>query len=301
LVDRISGSSHHTLGAWLEVYAATLDKRRLSENTRRSYKSLLKRTGQDLGAGRPIRSITALDVTTACQAIEAQGKARLAQAFRSFLKDCFREAIVAGWLDENPVRATRLQPVEVKRSRLTLDAFMAIYNSRLTPWLRIAMALAIVSAQRREDICAAQFTDFRDGGWWLTQGKTGTRVMLPLELHLAAVDLSLSDVLTMARKTGAVSRYLVHQTSARGNSPVGAQIWVDTLSRRFSDAVTALGMDWAGKTPPTFHEIRSLSERLYSRQGNVRTQDLLGHRDPRTTATYANVRGAEWVRIQIGG
>ena len=67
------------------------------------------------------------------------------------------------------------------------------------------------------------------------------------------------------------------------------------------DAIASLGRNWEGKTPPTFHEIRSLSERLYSRQGDVRTQELLGHRDPRMTAVYHDVRGAEWVRVGIGG
>ncbi len=73
-----------------------------------------------------------------------------------------------------------------------------------------------------------------------------------------------------------LSKFLVHQTRPWGNSPVGSQIWVDTITRRFTDALTPLGLDFEGKTAPTFHEIRSLSERLYSEQGNVNTQELLG-------------------------
>jgi hypothetical protein len=34
-------------------------------------------------------------------------------------------------------------------------------------------------------------------------------------------------------------------------------------------------------SPPTFHEIRSLSERRYAEQGNVNTQELLCYRDAR--------------------
>lgn len=299
LIDRITGSADYTLGAWLDVYAGEIAKRRLSENTRKSYRSLIARARRDLGADTPLRAITALTITDACRAVEAEGKARLAQAFRSLLKDCFREAVVAGWVDENPVRATRLRPVAVKRARLTLDVFRAVYAGAISPWLKIAMALAIVSAQRREDVANAQFSDFHDGGWWLVQRKTGSRIMLPLELRLDAIDLSLAEVLAMARKTGVVSRYLVHQTQPYGNSPVGAQVWIDTISRRFTDAVAGLGRDWQDKNPPTFHEIRSLAERLYSRQGDVRTQELLGHRDPRTTAVYADTRGAEWVQVRV--
>lgn len=53
-----------------------------------------------------------------------------------------------------------------------------------------------------------------------------------------------------------------------------------------------------GEHPPTFHEIRSLAERLYDEQG-VNTQALLGHRDPRTTALYKDVRGAEWIKVKV--
>ena len=35
------------------------------------------------------------------------------------------------------------------------------------------------------------------------------------------------------------------------------------------DAIASLGRNWEGKTPPTFHEIRSLSERLYSSLSSV--------------------------------
>jgi hypothetical protein len=39
---------------------------------------------------------------------------------------------------------------------------------------------------------------------------------------------------------------------------------------------------------------------MYSEQGNVKTQDLLGHKDPRTTAMYHDGRGTEWVRVEVG-
>lgn len=298
IVDRMAGVEQHTVGGWLGRYQGILDSRQLADNTRRTYKSLSKRARAMLGDEKPLRSITALHVAEAIGAIEADDKARLAQAFRSFLKDAFREAVVQGWIDESPVRATRSGPVKVKRSRLTLDVFREVYDSCRAPWLRNAMALAIVSAQRREDIAEALFADFRDGGWWLSQRKTGNRLVLPLDLRLDAVDLCLGDVLKACRSTGVLSRHLIHQTGRRGNSPPGRKIWKDTLSRRFGAAIAALGRDWGGKEPPTFHEIRSLSERLYSLQGNVSTQELLGHKDPRMTAVYHDTRGAEWVRVR---
>ena len=60
----------------------------------------------------------------------------------------------------------------------------------------------------------------------------------------------------------------------------------------------SLGIDWKDKTPPTFHEIRSLAIRLYSEQG-VNAQLLAGHSDPGTTAIYLNARGHDYVKVTV--
>jgi len=182
----------------------------------------------------------------------------------------------------------------------TLEVFRNLYAATQNTWLRNAMALAILTAQRREDIALAQFKDFGAEGWRCIQAKTGHKLILPLDLRLDVIGLSLADVLRQCRTTGIVSRHLVHQVRPYGNSPIGAPIWKDTLSKAFHAEVLALGMDWEGRQPPTFHELRSLSERLYAAQGNVNTQSLLGHRDPRTTAIYKDTRGAEWNLVKIG-
>jgi integrase len=300
LVDRLSGDGDRTFGAWLTRYDTFLGTLKLAENTRRAYKSLSKRAGELLGREKPIRRITALDLTAAFDAVKAEGKERAAQALRSWLKDCFRQAVADGWIDESPVRATRAVQVEVKRARLTLEVFRQVYASEIPAWLRNAMALGLVTAQRREDISLARFADVRDGGWWVEQTKTKNRVFLPPELRLEAFGMSLDEVVRQCRTTGVLSKHLVHQVQPFGNSPVGSRIWKDTISRRFSDAVEALQLDWGDRAPPTFHEIRSLSERLYAAQGNVSTQELLGHKDPRSTRLYHDSRGAEWVKVRVG-
>lgn len=67
--------------------------------------------------------------------------------------------------------------------------------------------------------------------------------------------------------------------------------------RRVAGARNQTGLTWPGKTPPTYHEIRSLAERLYRAQG-VDTQALLGHRHPRMTKVNADPRQAEWLKIR---
>lgn len=305
LLDRITGDSERSIGKWNDKYQSLLDRQDFADNTRRTYKSLGKRMVAMLGTDTPLKNVTALQVSEGLEAVAVkEGKARTAQALRNFMRDSFREAIVQGWRDDNPVRETKLSvSVEVKRARLSFEVFMQVYNRVTLDWLKNAMALALVSAQRREDISLAQFKDFHDGGWWCVQESEKAthphRIFIPLALRLDCFGMSLEDVVNQCRRTGVVSKYLVHQTKPRGNSPVGRRIWIDTLSRRFSEFLAELKLDWGAHTPPTFHEIRSLSERLYAAQGGINTQELLGHNDPETTALYHDSRGSEWVRIKV--
>jgi len=307
LIHRLTGEGARTVSAWNGKYQELLCKQDFAAVTLKSYKSLGKRMVAMLGADTPLQTINALQVSAILEktAVE-EGKARTAQALRNFMRDSFREARVQGWyLGENPVMDTKLAlSVEVKRSRFTWETFQQVYRCIDLDWLRNAVDLALVSAQRREDICEAQFKDFHDGAWWLVQqsekSESPHRIVIPLELRLDCYGKSLGDVLAQCRRTGVLSKHLIHQTVNRGNSPVGRHIWIDTLSKRFAAAVTASGQDWGSKDPPTFHELRSLAERLYAAQG-INTQELLGHSDPETTALYHDNRGSEWVRIKLAG
>lgn len=299
LIQRLTGSGERTVEAWGKKYGEYLSKIQLADNTRRSYASLLRKT-LAMYADRTLESVKALDVSDGIEAV-AKETPRLAQALRNFQRDFFREACVAGWIDSNPVRDTKLQiPVVVKRARLELNVFLAAYDAA-EGWLRNAMALALVSAQRREDVSNAKFRDFRDGGWWLVQASRKTdrphRIFIPSDLGLRVFPLTLGEVFAQCRRTGVLSQYLVHQTASRGNSPAGSQIWVDTISRRFTDVLGGLGLTWGEQTPPTFHEIRSLSARLYKAQG-INTTDLLGHNDEETTDIYHDTRGG-WVKVTV--
>lgn len=62
----------------------------------------------------------------------------------------------------------------------------------------------------------------------------------------------------------------------------------------FSKARDEADYDWSKNgTPLSFHEQRSLSERLYREQG-IDTQILLGHTSKTMTDRYNDSRGKEW-------
>ncbi|EME67634.1 integrase [Paramagnetospirillum caucaseum] len=73
-----------------------------------------------------------------------------------------------------------------------------------------------------------------------------------------------------------------------------------SITAAFAEARDKTGLTWpAGKTPPTFHEIRSLAARLYAGQG-IDAQALLGHKSPDMAALYRDLRGSEWIEIRLG-
>ena len=98
-----------------------------------------------------------------------------------------------------------------------------------------------------------------------------------------------------------VSNYLVHHSQSKFGNVAGAKLSISMISNEFAAARTLAGVEPAkGKTPPTFHEIRSLSERLYREQyGAEFTQKLLGHKSQKMTDVYHDLRGSDWVDVKI--
>ncbi|WP_320412382.1 tyrosine-type recombinase/integrase [Candidatus Regiella insecticola] len=69
------------------------------------------------------------------------------------------------------------------------------------------------------------------------------------------------------------------------------------LSNGFADSREQSSLKWQG-TPPSFHEIRSLSARLHSEaRSKDFAQKLLGHKSSAMTDKYRDSRRSEWNEI----
>lgn len=295
LLDRIQGKAK-TWADWCDDFENILGERESKPNTKRTRKSQLKRLRSIFPADRAAHRIDTKECSQAIEALRKAGKHRSAQAFRSFLIDCFDRMVARGLRTDNPARVLDAVTVKVQRSRLTLETFLKLYETTSVVWLRNAMALALVAGKDRDSVRNAQFADFRDGGWWNERSKTEARVFLPLELRLKCF-ASLDDVRKQCLRTGIASRYLIHQTQRAKGATLGKPIHPDMITRVFSAELAKLKLDFGGSRP-TFHEIRSLAARLYKQQGDINPQDLLSHKDPRSTATYTDGRG-EWVKLAV--
>ncbi|WP_374537598.1 tyrosine-type recombinase/integrase [Chitinimonas taiwanensis] len=302
LVDRLTGNADRTFGDWHQRYLKVLADRGIKP------KSIVAASDQLRAAyakweTTPVANISVMDVADFLKAWTDAGKVRMAAHVLSRLRDMFREAIVAGWIESNPAEATKVHGVKTKRERLTLNQYQAILaqsaNDARRKWLPSMLKLALLTGQRREDLATFEFDrDVREGRLWLEQGKTGQKLALSLDLRLAALPQSLGEVIEECRSDGMRgAKTILHHRAFAGTAKPGEPLRNGLLSRAFADTRDELELDW-GEHPPTLHEIRSLAGRLYAEAyGAEFAQALLGHRNAQTTAVYLDVRRAEYITV----
>ncbi|MBT2790445.1 tyrosine-type recombinase/integrase [Paraburkholderia strydomiana] len=228
----------------------------------------------------------------------------MAGLVRKTLADMMREAETRGLTQtgKNPVTVIRVPDFEVERSRWTLDQFREIYAAALkdVSWAARSIELALLTAQRREDIVSMQFADVKDGFSFVTQRKTGVKLRIPLAVRIDAIGLTLEDVIKRCRGS-VISKSMLHHVRRHGPKKPGDALEANALTRAFARARKESAITWEeSKTAPTFHELRSLAARLYSEQHSPEfAQAILGHKSASMTATYRDVRGAEWVEVKL--
>lgn len=299
LAERIEQTTR-TLGQFLEGYQKRIDAipRPNSRDAARSELKAIRTHLSDLPIGVRFEDMPA--ISKACfdmlQLWVEQDKLRMAKCLRTRLIDIFGAMVGQGWLAVNPAKDLELPAVKVKRDRLTWEAFQAIYAVADTRTQR-SMELGLLTAQRLEEVANMRFRDVRDGFLHVEQQKTGTRLRIPTSMRLNALGLSLDDVIKRCRDN-VVSQNMIHHYEHNGRAKPGHAVNPQTVSTLFREARIRAGITAPeGRRPPSFHELRSLSIRLYTAEG-YDPQALAGHKDAATTAIYADARGAEWIEVK---
>ena len=304
--DRIATSKGKaiTTSTWLDRYQAIQDDRLKSGDIKlNTYKQKAKPVSL-LRERAGLKLISAVDVRDIAQLLDeyiAVGQPRMAQVVRSVLIDVFKEAQHYGEVPPgyNPALATKQPRRKITRQRLSLEEWQKIFEiaDASHRYMGNAMLLALVTGQRLGDISRMKFSDIWDDHLHVVQEKTGSKIAIPLSLRLNAINWSLRDVVVRCRDY-AVSPYLVHFFRTTSQAERGTQVKANTLTMNFSKARDLAGIDWGDGSPATFHEQRSLSERLYKEQG-IDTRKLLGHKTQQQTDRYHDDRGKDWSKIAI--
>ncbi len=295
-----------TVSTWLDKYQSIQDERLqtgdIKLNTFKQKKKPLQLLLQATGM-KQLADVNARDISSILDEYKTSGQQRMAQVVRSVLIDVFKEAQHAGEVPPgyNPALATKQPKRKITRSRLSLDEWKLIFESAADreKYLQNAMLLAVVTGQRLGDISSMKFSDVWDDHLHISQEKTNSRLAIPLSIRCNALNITLGEVIAGCRDY-AVSPYMVHYFRTTSMAKRGAKVTSNTITTQFSKARDATEISWGDRTPATFHEQRSLSERLYRAQG-INTQHLLGHKSQQQTDRYNDDRGKDWLTISPNG
>lgn len=284
-----------TCSEWADDYLQIIDQLPVTEHTKHNRRCALKHILRHIG-GDAIGSIRPLRIGKMIREISAfspQTAKRVLFESRAF----FSEAILAGIINSNPAAPIKPPRVKVQRHRMSLEHWLRIraWSVKNQPgWCCRMLDLALVTGQRRSDLRTMGQADVWDAHLHVVQFKTGTRLALPLALHLNVIGKSLGDVIDDCQSYAVAGDTFLRRSA--GRPLVNAY-----LSARFEEAREGAGLTWPTGTPPSLHECRSLSERLYRAQG-VDTRILLGHKHQSMTDTYNDDRGlssGQWVTLPL--
>jgi integrase len=294
------------LSAWINQYEKICNERiEAGEIVKLTGKALIQ-SAKVLEQRLPNVSLRNIDTKSLAMIIEeykSRGKNRMAQYLRANWIDMFKEAQHAGEVDQgyNPALATRKVRAKVKRSRLSFEDWLNIYEAAkntLPPAASNSMLLALLTGQRRSDIAKMKFSDVWDNHLHIQQSKTGAKIAIPLTLRCNEIGITLGEAIAICRDR-ILSPYMIHHVRNNRDTKPGDPLSEVSLSHYFLKARIEAGVTSAkDQTPPSFHEQRSLSERLYRAQG-INTQILLGHKSLTMTDKYNDDRSADWKTLAI--
>ncbi|EOS94699.1 phage integrase Arm DNA-binding domain-containing protein [Erwinia tracheiphila] len=287
LIERMSGQGNISFYVWADKYYEILIGRDLKSKTLTDYADRIKA----IRNGIPDMHLNQVSTRTIADFIgryESQGKSTTAKLIRSTLLDMFRSAIAEGYINNNPVSVTRNPRTKVKRSRLSLDDYRVIISKSagMPEWISLSIRVALLTGQRVSDISEMKWDSVADGFMRVEQLKTGAKLAIPLNLKLSEAGLIFSDLLSECRLSSP-GEYVV-------GTKKGERIAPRTISGGFSRLRSDCGLSWNG-APPSFHELRSLSARLHTKENGAEfAQRLLGHKSAQMTDRYRDSRGSEW-------
>lgn len=297
LVDRVIGSKETVADAIAVFRRDDIPGRKWAPKTAEVYESVIRRIEAGIGA-RPVEEVTVKDCAEFIRAVTPSDRAR--QQFRLVLGWILGCAVQEGWIDTNPVLATRRFQHERKRTRLTKEIYDAIWD-HAEPWLRLAMDLSLITLLRREDIVSLRFSDVRDGFLWVVPQKTEGSSLVKLKISIGG---HLATLLSQARDS-VVSPFVVHRLPDRARPSDKraharlhhTQVMPEQLTRAFQDAREAAGV--VGEHPPSFHEIRSLGGALIRDAGwtTEEVQTLMGHASKSMTEHYLDGHDVPWTEV----
>lgn len=305
LVGSVMGTADKDMAHLIKRFREEfLPDKKLAPSTEKLWGYRLDRLSKDLG-GRPIKSI---DVRGIAEYLDENFTRDSYIKHRSTLVELFRFAAMKGLYPsdlDNPAEVTYARSdYEKNRQRITPPQFAAIHA--ISPgWMQIAMEVALVTLQGRNEVINMKFADYDESTGTLTVVRQ--KVQKHEHAFLKIESPRLAEIISRARRSGIVSPYVVHRDPERRNAAEGRHHWSQLTANHFTSEFrrlrdeTGLFDDVPRNQRPTFHEIRSLGSWLYKKQGfdnESYIQPLMAHADEKMTKHYQEGHEQEWVHVR---
>lgn len=287
---------HNTVNEWVALYLTELDESDYADSTKKMRRHHSQKIIQAFG-DRRIDEIKAYEIEDFLNMFIAMGTPTIAREAHSIFNELYRKALMYESVKNNIMGLIKSYNSPPIRNRLTLKEWLKIYDDakkNAPPYLKYAMLLALVAGMRIGDIVKARKGDVWDNHLHIVLDKDKNiakrenrdcrRIALPIDLHCNAIGVSIRDIIEMSP----YPRYIIYHKRLSTVTP----------SNRFREARDRVYPRERWRSPPSFHEQRSLAERLYAEQG-VKTKDLLGHLSNYTTDKYGDARGREYKKLII--
>lgn len=285
LVSNVLGTNNSdTLESFITYFKENhFLKRKPAQASVKIFDIRVKQINKALGSKR-VDEITIRDVATFLNTLTI----RASNQARGYMVDIFNYAVAEGLCADNPAASTIKKIEEKQRKRHTIEGLKLIREAS-PQWLKNAIDLALITAQRREEIVSIKFDDIKDGYLYVVQQKTSKHsdagwIRFKITSQLEQVIKNCRDNIP--------SPFLIHHKPTRRKQAENREHWtqilVDYLTRAFKKATEESGAyrELTEAEKPTFHEIRALSIKMYKQQGKD-AQKIAGHASEQMTKNYA--------------
>ena len=286
LVDKINGKEVVKFDTLLSSFEGALLHRKLSDKTRKENKQRIK-TIRNHFEHYELNQVTTKEIHDFLNKWITAGKNNYAKVLRTTFSDIFKTAISSGLTSDNPVLNIRNNKIEIEKDRLLLEEYKRIRSEadKLEPWVGLSLDLALVSGQRVGDLSKMKWSDISENKLNVVQSKTKKMLRISLDNEIVELNLKLKQVVEKLGNLGESNEFILGGRNA------------DKISSAYRQARKAAEIKWKSKPAP-FHEIRSLSGRLYLKQNNIEfAQNILGHENVEMTLKYIDGRQKEWLDV----
>ena len=282
-----------TIDSWMDQYEnIVLEQTEYKQQTVRNRRAIFKHI-RCLWGSVALDKLKPFEITASLKDIRATHPST-SQRILAELRQVYQEAVANNYVETNPALHVKNFRVRVQRKRLSYLNWKKMYfyakREHAQRWVYIMLLLGVVTGQRRADLAKMKYSDIKDGYLYIEQQKQagkgyGARIALPLNLRLDALNLTLEDVIERSKKYGIMGEHILRKAN-------GEALELSSLSIRFMECLKAVTdeEDFLPGERPSLHELRSLSARMYQKQG-LDTQTLLGHKHAEMTAVYEDDRG----------